>query len=510
MTRSDPWKTIPPTRAESDRPPGGCLSPVEIQRLVTGSLPTPEGVSFAEHLAHCPRCREEADDQAEFDEIRRGYQSASAQRPAPKVPNHEVEEWLGGGGFGEVWRGRHPGLNQPRAFKVLHAEHLNSEILARLYEEGRVMAALPPHPNRVQVFDLLERPEGPVLVMAFVDGGPLSRQAPMPWERAVRFVLGVGEGLREVHGRGLLHRDIKPANLLWDRDRDLAMLGDFGLAAYAGGRAELAGTPGYLAPELLDEPASVKSDVFALAATLFHLVAGKPPFATRDPYTSLLEARAGLSRPHPALGQLPRGMEEVIRAGLEPDLARRADLERFLARLQRACSSDLADRLRTLSECSRCSTKLQVAVSASPVQPLAFRPVLSCSNRDAPAVARVRPGEVLRLEVTSDADGHLTVLNFSDAGKLDVLVPGPLSQDDALRVGQTQRLTVRLTPPGPDQLALIWMPRPNRLSPRQWGERIAAGRLGEAERGVEFLLHESDVTPDDWSAVVLTVTQQEP
>jgi serine/threonine protein kinase len=478
---------------------------------VSGSLPTRVGVPFAEHLAHCSRCREEADDQAEFEEIRRGYQAASGQqRVPPEVPNHTVDEWLGGGGFGDVWRGHHPGLKQPRAFKVLHAKHLNSEMLARLNEEGRVMAALPPHANRVQVFDLIERPEGPVLVMAFVDGGPLSRQAPMPWERAARFVLGVGEGLREVHSRGLLHRDIKPANLLWDRGRDLAVLGDFGLAAYAGGRAELAGTSGYLAPELLRAPASVQSDVFALAATLFHLVAGRPPFATRDPYTSLLEAQAGLLRPHPALGQLPRGIEEVIRAGLEPDLAPRANLERFLALLQRAYSSDLADRLRTLSGRSSCSTQLQVAVSASAVQPLAFRPLLNCSNRNAAAVARVRPGEVLRLEVTTDTDGHLTVLNFSDAGALDVLVPGPLSQDDALRGGQTQRLTVRLTPPGPDQLALIWTPRPNRFSPRQWGERIAAGRLDEAERGVEFLLHESDVTSGDWTAVVLTVAQQEP
>jgi hypothetical protein len=261
---------------------------------------------------------------------------------------------------------------------------------------------------------------------------------------------------------------------------------------------------------LLDQPASIRSDVFGLAATLFHLLTGRPPFATRDPYTSLREAQAGLPRPHPSLRPLPRGIEEVIRAGLEPDPARRADLERFLALLRTVHHHQLVEQLRTLAERSRGSTGLQVAVLASAVQPLAFRPVLSCSNHDAAAVTPVGPGEVLRLEVTADADGFLTVLNFSDAGALDVLVPGPLSQDDALRGGQTQRLTVQMTPPGPDQLALIWTPRPNRLSPRQWCERIAAGRLGEPERGVEFLLHESDVTPDAWTAVVLTVTQQEP
>src|SRR5262249_24648462 len=98
MTPSDPWDTIPPTRWESERPAGGCLSSAEIQSLVSGSLPTREGVPLAEHLAHCTRCREEADDLAEFEEIRRGYRTASAPRPAPpEVPNHTVEEWLGGG-----------------------------------------------------------------------------------------------------------------------------------------------------------------------------------------------------------------------------------------------------------------------------------------------------------------------------------------------------------------------------------------------------------------------------
>ena len=509
MTPSDSWTTIPPTQPDPGQPAGSCPSPAEIRDLVTGSLPSRRGATLAEHLAHCPRCREEAEDQAEFEEIRRGYQAASAPRAAPDVPHHTVEGWLGGGGFGDVWHGHHPGLLQPRAFKVLHARHLDGDRLASLRAEAQVMAALPPHANRVQVFDLIERPEGPVLVMAFVDGGPLNRQAPMPWERAVRFVLGVGEGLREVRGRGLLHRDIKPANILWDRARDLAVLGDFGLAAYADGRPELTGTAGYLAPELLDQPASVQSDVFALAATLFHLVTGRPPFATRDPYTSLRESQAGLPQPHPALSQLPRGIEEVIRAGLEPDPARRANLERFLALLRTAHHHQLVEQLRTLAERSSGWTGLQVAVSASAVQPLAFRPVLTCSNRDAAVVARVRPGEVLRLEVTADAAGFLTVLNFGDASEPEVLVPGPLSQDNALHVGQTHRLTMRMTPPGPDQLAIIWTPRPNRFSPRQWCERIAAGRLAEPERGVEFLLHESAVLPDAWTAVVPTVVQQE-
>jgi hypothetical protein len=466
---------------------------------VTTSLPPQIGVTLEQHLSSCPRCRQEVDDQRDFEDIRTAYQNIAPPAPAPpEVPSHVVQQWLGRGGFGEVWRGLHEGLQQPRAFKFLRTESITDEDLGTFCREARIMATFPRHPHLVQVHDLIVqqgddgRPRRVVLVMDYIAGGPLSKKVPLPWEQAVRYVIHVAEGLREVHRHGLLHRDIKPDNIFYDSQNGVAVLGDFGLAARDDGQAGLAGTRGYLAPELADRPASVKSDVYALAATLFHLTTGARPFADCNLYESLCLAREGLPRPLPSLSQLPKGVEEVIRAGMEPDPEQRPDLDRFLALLRTAHSHELAEQLRALARHSSGAARLQVAVSASAVQPLAFRPVLSCSSRDAAPVMQVRPGDVLRLEVMADADGHLTVLNFSDAGKEERLVPGPLSQDDALRVGQTQRLTVRLTPPGPDHLALIWTPRTR-----------------TPERGVEFVLHESGVTPDDWTAVVLTVVQQE-
>src|SRR5262249_32839385 len=155
-------------------------------------------------------------------------------------------------------------------------------------------------------------------------GGPLSKQTrpdrPMRWERAARYAADVGDALTDLHARGILHRDIKPANILWDRSRDEALLADYGIAAYLH-QGGVGGTPGYIAPELREGQASAKSDVFSLAATLYHLVTGHPPFEAQGLVTSLKQARAGLRRPVEALRIVPQAIEEVILAGLEPDPA---------------------------------------------------------------------------------------------------------------------------------------------------------------------------------------------
>jgi serine/threonine protein kinase len=434
---------------------------------------------------------------------------------------------LGKGGFGEVWQAHDLILQQDRAVKVLPRERNLRTGLAMLVEEARKMARLPKHRNRVQVYFFVVGETNCYLVMEYVDGGALnqqiSRQSPMSWERAVRYAADVADGLAEVHAAGILHRDIKPSNILWDKQRDEALLGDYGISAYTGGASELAGTPGYIAPEMDGGTPSPKSDVFSLAATLYCLVTGEPPFDTRDLDRGLAQARAGLSRPVAALNRVPRAVEEAILSGLEPDPDRRADLPTFTAGLRGAHLQALADKLLELSRRSTCKVNLRLAVSTASEDNLVFRPVPCSADTSEPTsdlkhvpptapMASVRTGDLVRLEVTADEDGYLTILNLGSSGQLNVVFPNPLARDNRIRASRAQRLTLKLTPPaGTDRAAVIWTRQPNCLTPAEWRSRIEAGQMAgapaqEATRGMDFVLHEaSEQTNDAWTASVVAI-----
>jgi hypothetical protein len=132
-------------------------------------------------------------------------------------------------------------------------------------------------------------------------------------------------------------------------------------------------------------------------------------------------------------------------------------------------------------------------------------------------VALVRTGDLVRLEVTADADGYLTVLNLGSSGELRVVFPSPVARDNRVRADEVHRLTVKLTPPaGTDRAAIIWTSRPNTLTPAQWRDRIATGEVAvapreEATRGMDFVLHEAAEQPGgDWTAAVVAVAHQMP
>src|SRR5262249_28369916 len=276
-----------------------------------------------------------------------------------------------------------------------------------------------------------------------------------------------------------------------------------GLATRAGGPPGLAGTPGYLAPELLEEPASVKSDVFALAATLYHLLTGAPPFDAKDPYASLVQARAGLPRPLPALDGQPAGVEEVLGAGLEPDPRRRPDPDAFLAELRHVRVLGLVKVMVRNAQNTACPVRLDVTVSTADAGDKVYREQLRCRGGEPARVVRCRTGDLLRVEAAADADGYLTVLNFSSTGELEVLLPHPKARKNRIKPGEPHEMTVQLTPPsGTDGTALIGTRRRKVMQPAEWRDWVVTERV----RGQQFVSHETgkQVT-DSWTAVVLTV-----
>jgi serine/threonine protein kinase len=446
----------------------------------------------------------------------------------PAVEGFQFLRMLGDGGFGRVWLARHLALDRLVAVKHLRADRWDDEAVGRLVHEARVMASLKVHRNRVTVFDLVQGPAGCFLVLDYVAGGPLSSQVtvgrPLAWGRAARYVADVAEGLAEVHARGLLHRDVKPANILWDRERDEALLTDFGLAAHSSQDAPSGGTFGYMAPEGFERRPSAKSDVFGLAATLFCLVTGRPPFDARDGLASYRQARAGLARPVAALAHLPASLAEVILAGLEPEPGGRPDLAAFVARLRSAHSQALADRLRETARHTPARVRLCVTLSVGNERDLVFRQVAFASSHeatpggpDAAALAplpAVRTGDLLRLEATATAPGYLSVLNLSSSGELHVLFPNPKSPDHRVQEGRPHLLTMKLTPPaGTDCAVVVWTREPIAPGPAEWRRRLESGDFavpaGEPSRGMELVLHEEqEPAADAWTAVIVALEHQ--
>src|SRR5438477_609273 len=204
---------------------------------------------------------------------------------ATRFYNHfELRETLGTGGMGTVYKAHDMQLDRDVALKLLRKD-LGPEYANQLQHEARITASIN-HPHVVQVFSFGRDHDQYYLVMELVDCGTLDDQIAerkkLPEEEVVRTGIEVARGLRAAYKKGLIHRDVKPANILYNED-GMAKISDFGLAGIVEPPAQTSGaiwgTPYYVAPERLNnQPEDFRSDIYSLGATLFHAVAGRPPF----------------------------------------------------------------------------------------------------------------------------------------------------------------------------------------------------------------------------------------
>jgi predicted Ser/Thr protein kinase len=225
-----------------------------------------------------------------------------------QLGHFRIDRPLGAGGMGEVYLATDLALDRPVAIKVLPAGVARDPARRdRLIREARAQARIT-HPNVGHIYFIGEEAGRLYFAMEYVAGQTLAERiagGPVAVDDALSVARSAALGLREAQRHGITHRDIKPSNLMIDGHGMVKVL-DFGLAAgslegaaAAGPVAQtsFAGTPLYMAPEQArGEPVDFRADVYALGATLFHLVAGRPPFEADD-VSVLLSKHASAQRP---------------------------------------------------------------------------------------------------------------------------------------------------------------------------------------------------------------------
>jgi len=233
--------------------------------------------------------------------------------------NYQLERELGQGGMGTVYLAKDSGLNRHVALKILRSDlGTDPSFATKFLEEVEVTASLA-HPNIIRVFTLGEQDGRLYLVMEHLDQPSLEdsmqTKGKIPEKEVLEIGMGIASALQFAHEEtGLIHRDIKPGNILFGRG-NIPKLADFGLAAGArsalGQQDEIWGTPYYVSPErLLREPEDIRSDIYSLGATLYHALAGRPPF---DADTAEEVAKRHISdRPPPLRSLCPNAQEQTV------------------------------------------------------------------------------------------------------------------------------------------------------------------------------------------------------
>ena len=383
---SDPT-LVPPTQspaaaATDDAANTDCPSVILLRRSLDldDSMTEHERLRISEHVDHCQQGCKEAIDALLRDHTLMLAQGATEVvnkvTAPPSAARNEVEQVvagyellceLGRGGMGVVYKAIHRKLKRTVALKmILAGSHAGKEQLARFRLEAEAIARLK-HPHIVQIFEIGEDGNKPFFALEFVDGGSLDRYSgtPQPPRQVAEMVAILSRAMHVAHQVGIVHRDLKPANVLLSPKTDAApapagpsadlplyrfepKITDFGLAKQLDATEELShsgaimGTPSFMAPEQAEgriHDIGPCTDVYALAAILYDLLTGRPPFKGETVVDTIDQVRTKDPVPPSQLQpKVPRDLEIICLKGLRKDARQRYgsaldladDLQRFL------------------------------------------------------------------------------------------------------------------------------------------------------------------------------------
>jgi serine/threonine-protein kinase len=348
-TRSEPLLYL----AEPLGPPTAEGFPLRIRTMPHATPATPSDAPVADHVLRARRpsvpmmlSESHAKDLARGVAEREGEELLVGRALAGG--KLKIEQLIGRGGVGAVYKARHRELKMPVAVKVLRESFQHDiDFCRRFYAEALAASRLD-HPNVTRVIDFGQEPDGLLyLAMEYLDGVELRsvihEAGPLPTERIVEIVAQVCAGLSHAHARGIVHRDIKPENLVLMPGQDddgrrieVVKVCDFGIAQHRalrrmGDEGSVAGTPEYMSPEQcrgdeLDE----RSDVYAVGVVLYELATGQIPFRAERPQ-SILNKHQFTPPPPPS----------QIRADVDPTLE---------AIILKALAKEPADRQQSMRE----------------------------------------------------------------------------------------------------------------------------------------------------------------
>ena len=447
-----------------------CIQRPELAEFIKGNIGEPRAEQISQHIDDCPACQDTvvglSDVEDTFlDEIRQlptssgpeqrenafrhglqrllagmQQQPVTADSPArlpTQIGPYVVDEKLGSGGMGTVFRATHSKLKRTVALKVLPAQRWsNTAAIARFQREMEAIGQLD-HPHIVRASDAGEDNDMHYLVMEFIDGMDLGRLArclgPLPVAEACELARQAAIGLQHAHDAGLVHRDVKPSNLMlaWDRsvvgpsasaspgpsdpaqlkllDLGLALLGDEHLREQHDVTTvgTLMGTLDYMSPEQGIDSHAVdhRADIYGLGATLFKLLTGRAPYA--DPqYDSLMKKMTALAtKPAPSVGKIRAELPSPVVQIVDRMLARDPD-ERFSsaqevaeALAEPAQRADLGSLLRRGIEAEESSETMDTPTPlvASPLIQLNSAVATTPSNRQPTPSAHPTSGRGRRI-----------------------------------------------------------------------------------------------------------------
>jgi len=287
------------------------------------------------------------------------YGLGKAVAAARQLGSYRLEERLGHGGMGDVWRARHRLLARPAAIKVIRqspgggAGEISVEVTRRFEREAQTIAGLR-SPHTVELFDFGVADDGTFYyAMELLDGLDtdtlVRRYGPLPAERVVFILRQVCHSLSEAHGRGLVHRDIKPANVFlcrYGEECDFVKVLDFGIVKGRDDRAVddpaltrenvFHGTPAFVAPEQAEGHAAIdgRADLYATGCLGYWLLTGGIVFPAETPMAMLAHHLRTTPPPPSSRTELPvpEKLDQIVLACLAKDPGDRPATARALAR----------------------------------------------------------------------------------------------------------------------------------------------------------------------------------